>query len=285
MLGFVVGLGLNQFNSIDRENKNLHYLPIGQKEYYDDFFAGLGECQNNYNPLIKGLIVNHHLLAGNLVAKGLCSIATNKKITVILLSPNHFNHGQSTAVSSPSSWLTPYGELQADKNLIGKLVSARVISIDGKPFKDEHGVYNIVPFIKRVLPEAKVVPIIIKDRISQDEKNNLVKALRANLPGNSIIISSLDFSHYLTSAQADKEDDKTLKIIGGLDYKGAANLNSQNQPDNVDSKPVLEIMLTLMSGEEAGFKLIGHSNSAKITGDLESRETTSYIIGDFNVLK
>lgn len=286
LLGLIVGFCLGKVISGQEEIRNFHYLTITKKSYYDDFFFGAGNCQNNFNPATKGLIVNHHLLAGDLIAQGLCSVATNKKITVILLSPNHFDHGNGIAISSLSPWETPYGQLDINKGLIEKFVKTGAVIAEEKPFEEEHGVYNIIPFVKKVLPNAQVVPIIIKDRLTQEEKDKLNKSLVDNIPSDSIVIASLDFSHYLTSDEANIKDKETLLVLSRVDSRGVGELNIRKQPDNVDSKILLEIFLALMAKVEAkNFKLINHSNSAKLVGDTGLKETTSYIVGSFNMLK
>ncbi len=283
LAGFVFGFKLSQQqNKKEVTQNNYHYSPITQKKYFDDFFSTAKSCENNYDNSIKGLVVNHHFLAGNFIAQGLCSIATDKKITVILLSPNHFNHG-SSVITSNYDWYTPYGVLPADKNLIQKLSENKSVSIEENPFEFEHGIYNITPFIKHSLPNATIVPIAIEDNISQEKKELLINSIQNNLPVNSIIIASLDFSHYLTSDEADKNDNQTLSIINNLDLKNIKNLNANNQPNNVDSKPGFEIFLNLMSLQKANnFNLLAHSNSAKLINDLSIKETTSYIVGYFS---
>jgi AmmeMemoRadiSam system protein B len=284
LAGFILGLKSNQTptDSQPATTVNLHYPPFTQTQYFDDFFAFAGPCQNNYNDQIKGLIVNHHLLAGNFIAKGLCSVATTKKLTVILLSPNHFNHG-GPAITSDYDWYTPYGIIPANQELIKKLTANNAITIEETPFIDEHGVYNITPFIKSSLPDATIVPIAVEDNISDAQKTLLINSIEKNLPADAIIIASLDFSHYLTSAEADKNDNETLEVINNFDFVNLKNLNPGNKPDNVDSKPAFEIFLTLMSFQRAkNFQLLAHSNSAKMIGDLTLPETTSYIVGNFS---
>lgn len=258
-----------------------HYSPITQKDYFENFFASVGDCENNYNSSIKGLIVNHHLLASKFIAQGICQIASHKKITIVLISPNHFNHGDSIVVSN-YDWHTPYGILRADTEIIKKLAKSKIISIDENPFEYEHGIYNITPFIKKAIPNATIIPILIKDNVSPEKKEALIKLLKENFSKDAIIVASLDFSHYLTSDEADKMDIQTLEIINKLDFNKIKDLNPNGNPDNIDSKPTLEILLNLMSENVANnFELLAHSNSAKLIGNLDLKETTSYIVGYF----
>ncbi|MFA6918512.1 MAG: AmmeMemoRadiSam system protein B [Patescibacteria group bacterium] len=284
IIGFLFGIYLAQINSKKevKLNNNFHYSEINQKDFYDNYFAQAGDCQDNYNENIKGVVVNHHLLAGKFMARAFCAVATDKAMTVVIISPNHFMIGRGQATLSAYDFKTPYGILEPDKKLIQKMSDMGIANIDERPFEREHGIYNLMPFIKKAMPNARIVPIIIKDNISEENKNKLVQFLSEGLPKNSLIVASLDFSHYLTSDSADVNDVKTLEVIKNLDYNGVSNLNKNNQPDNVDSKPTLEMFLRLMTLARAdNFTLLDNSNSAKLIGDLNIRETTSYIVGYF----
>lgn len=284
IVGFSFGYYLSPRKSLESlPNDNYHYPAMMEREYYDSFFASITNCKENYKSTIKGLIVNHHLLAGKFVAQGLCSVATDKPLTIILISPNHFNRGVA-AITSAYDWQTPYGSVKADIKLINNLVQDQAVVINETPFELEHGVYNILPFIKRTLPNARIVPVMVKDNISDTDKLKLIKTIQENIDGPAVIIASLDFSHYLTSDEADKADAETLGVISSLDLIKVKDLDRNNKPDNVDSKPGLEIFLNLMSAEQArDFQLLAHSNSAKLIGDLNIKETTSYIVGNFSI--
>jgi len=283
--GFIAGYFLAQridVNNVVKNEINLHHLSITQQEYYDDFFAGDIDCQNNYDESIKGLIVNHHLLAGNFIAQTLCRAATDRQITVVLLSPNHFNNGNGQIIASLFDWQTPSGSLRADKALASLLVKKKIAIAEEAPFNFEHGIYNIIPFIKKTIPNAKIIPIIVKDSVLPGEKDSLINFLGRELPPDSLIVASLDFSHYLTSDEADKFDEQTLTAINKLDLEGLKSLNLNARPDNVDSKAVLEIFLSAMRQRQAvNFELVAHSNSVKLIGDPSLKETTSYIDGAF----
>jgi MEMO1 family protein len=286
LAGFGVGYFFAQMADVRsgaQQENNFHYLPVVQKDYYDDFFDPAMVCQNNYSQAVRGLIVNHHLLAGKFIAQAFCRVATDQKITVILLSPNHFSHGDGHIIISALDWQTPNGILPSASLLVSDLATRKIAVIDEVPFGFEHGVYNIIPFIKKTIPNAEIIPIIIKEAISPAEKDSLKNFLSDNLPANSLIIASLDFSHYLPSAEADAADGETLAVINRLNLSGLDNLNPDNHPDNIDSKAVLEIFLSVMRQQQAkNFELLAHSNSAKLIGDTSLTETTSYIVGLFS---
>src|SRR5680860_352215 len=254
---------------------NFHYSFFNQAEFYDKAFEDLEPLENTEDD-IKGIIVNHHLLAPNLIAEALNAVSSKKAVTVVLISPNHFFAGRGQVVSSLYDWQTPYGILESDKDLIEKMQDVSLLNVEEWPFEKEHVISNIVAFIKKTLPNAKIVPLIVKDTFSIEAGNDFVEKLEKILPEDSLIIASLDFSHYLPSSAADFHDEKSLAVIENFDYEGTKFLD-------VDSKPTLRILLKYLDIRNASsFHLLGHSNSAKILKDENIFETTSYLTGLFS---
>lgn len=254
---------------------NLHYSYFSQKDFFDDAFNN-ANCKTNTEKNIKGLVVPHHLLASKLIACAFLSLSSENPKTIVLISPNHFFSGKGQITSSAYDWQTPYGILESDKNLIKQLQNSQILSIDETPFEKEHGISGIVPFIKNVFPDSKIIPIIVKDNLSEEKGDIFTKNLLKILPPDSLIIASLDFSHYLPSNAADFHDAKSLSVMENFDYDGIKFMD-------VDSKPTTRIFLKYLdlSGAKK-INLIDNSNSAKILNDKTISETTSYITGFYS---
>lgn len=281
------------------ESSNLHYSFFSQREFYDkafdayvridknqfdayaiidkNQFENLGNSGTKTDKNIRGVVVNHHLLAPDLIAETFNIISSEKPITVALISPNHFFAGRGQIISSLYDWKTPYGVLESDKNLIRKLEDANLLNVEESPFEKEHGISNLVAFIKKTLPSAKIVPLIVKDTFSFRAGDVFAENLNKILPQDSLIIASLDFSHFLPSNAADFHDAKSLAVITNFDYEAIKFLD-------VDSKPSLRIFLKYLDLKDAKeFTLLKNSNSAKILEDEKISETTSYITGFFSL--
>jgi len=251
-----------------------HYSAFSDKNFFDKAFEKAKPTQNIEGE-IKGVLVNHHLLAPDLIAEAFNAAADDRPKTVILISPNHFFAGRGQVISSEYDWQTPYGVLEADHDFVLKLKQTGTVNIDEAPFEKEHGISNIVAFIKKKMPEAKFVPLIIKDTASAKEIDSLVSALEKILPDDALIAASFDFSHYLPSDTADFHDEKSLPILDSLNYESA-------DPLDIDSRPGLEIFLKIIKARGAkSFSLSSHTNSAKVLNDKNIFETTSYITGVF----
>lgn len=234
--------------------------------------------KNNGNRFdIIGGIVNHHLLAAELIQKLFCTTASNNVRRVILLAPNHFGLGGGWAISGKNDWQTVAGSVPADSNALDGLLEKRLVSIDDRVFSQEHGIGNLLPAVKNYFPNAAIIPIIVKNSMPVEQQEKLAAGLAEISDNQTIVIASLDFSHDLSLAEANRRDAETLPILTDLNYNQISGLNQTSEAANVDSQSVLGIFLRLMARQQATqFELLGHSNSAIVSGQMDLASTTSY---------
>jgi len=253
-----------------------HHSFFSRKDFFDAAFAKAALEKKADAGLAKGIVVPHHLLASELIAQAFAAAASEKTQTIVLISPNHFSNGRGQAISSLYDWQTPYGILEADKKIINDLRAGGFAEIDETPFENEHGISNLVGFAKKAFPNARIVPLIVKDALSADEGDALAGRIRDILPDDALVVASLDFSHYLPVWAADFHDAKSRAVLSGFDYQGI-------DSTDVDSKPALRVFLKYLDAAGArNFALLGNSNSAKILDDDRIAETTSYIAGIYS---
>ncbi len=252
--------------------QGVHYSYFRTATIFDEALVSAGTVAPIKN--ISGLLVNHHLLASHFIAEAFFTAREEDPKVVLLLSPNHFDNGKGKVITSLYDWQTPYGLLPVDAKLIAKLQAEGLVSVEEYPFEYEHGISGITPFIKKVFPDAKVVPLIFKESLSVEEATTLADNIAQFLPEDTLIVGSFDFAHYMTSDQADQEDEESLAAIGAYNYNALSDLA-------IDSHPGLGFLLKLMELEGTHFTLLQHSNAAKLIGDPELSDTTSYIVGYF----
>lgn len=255
----------------------LHYSAFPQKTFFEQATANIPSPAAQAPTKIKGLVVPHHLLAAPSIAEAFQTIASDEPITVVLLSPNHFHVGHGQITSSLFDWQTPYGTLEANQVLIQQLEQKQLVTIDEQPFEKEHGISNLVAFIKQTLPNASIVPIIIKDTLSSKTADTFIQGITTELPNNTLWIASIDFSHYLPKSVADFHDATSLAVLKNLDVDAAKILE-------IDSRPGLRIFLQAMKANGAQqFHLFRHSNAADLINDPDLQETTSHFTGAFSL--
>ena len=166
------------------------------------------------------IVLPHHLLASSLIYKGILSLdIKDSKSTIIILSPNHSNTSNCPISFSSSSWTTPYGDIKVNQNIQNKISNQKELCEDNNAFKSEHGVATILPYLKFQYPDIDIVPLIFNKNIPLSSLDALSTKISEVLKDENVfLVSSLDFSHNLTSNQSAIKDSETKSFIKARDY-------------------------------------------------------------------
>lgn len=189
-------------------------------------------------------VVPHHLLAESLIEKFFDYILSQgEPETIILLSPDHFNAGGSEFITEPSPAI-----------------------------KLDHGITNLIPFVQKYFPDSSVKPFIIPQGVSLEKAEQFAISLDSQSSLSTIVIASVDFSHYLPPSAAEFHDVKSIRTLVNFEKESFENIE-------VDSWQALYIarLFAKLRGKESP-KIIAHKNSYDFfePEEKENEENTSY---------
>ncbi len=261
-------------SNMDRARRNsltaaiYQYAAPWDKNLYDKFYASAKII--DHIGVVKGGIVPHHLLAGDIDATFFNYIVWQQPSIIVLLSPNHFSNGRSKVIASARDWQTVYGVLSSANKIITQLADSGALTIDEVAIKEEHGLYSLMPFIKKSLPNTTVIPIMLKDKTDKKTLDNLVEQIYKLAPSDAVIVASIDFSHYKTKKEAVISDAVSREAIKNFDFKALNWLE-------IDSTSSLYVLLKLLEKAEA--KQIAYDIQSDSTNYLHNpnpKETVSY---------
>ena len=168
-------------------------------------------------------------------------------------------------------WETAFGVVRTNKELTSRLLTDLSLDENLEAFKREHSIGAIIPFIKYYYPKAQILPILISSYAREADAQRLSQWLGSNLDEESLIVFSMDFSHYLEYSQAQANDQITKGLILGKNIGRIAELNN----DYVDSPIGLAACLLLAQDRGLETKIIYQANSADYIKPTPI-ETTSY---------
>ncbi|HLC69497.1 MAG TPA: AmmeMemoRadiSam system protein B [Patescibacteria group bacterium] len=242
---------------------------------YNEFFDFAKKPNALEGEIISG-VVPHHLVAGHYVAGFFDSVKSLDPEVVVVVGPNHGQRGGDNIVSSYLNWNTPYGELKTETKLLTKLEKDGLVKIKPEIMEGEHSVSSLVPFIKKIWKDAKVVPVILKNNATAEDLEKLAIRLKDELGKDSLLLASVDFSHYLTLEPANFHDELSLAVLNSGDIPRVRKLE-------VDSPNSLYLLLRYneLKGSKK-FQLFSHTNSATILQNRNLKETTSHVIAGFS---
>jgi hypothetical protein len=222
---------------------------------------------------VKGIISTHHTLASVLIHDLFISIKDNQYDSVVIIGPDHNSREGLKIITSDAGWSTPFGTLELNESYHRKLLEHPYMTVDNAIMKNEHSSGAIIPYVKYYLPDATINTIAIPATLNLKESEELGVFLSEMIDTeNTLLIASLDFSHYLTVPEAYRMDEITLKAIQEKNYRKIMGFTN----DNVDSPQTLIAFLTYMG--EIGCSqeiLLDHKNSYDLV-PADYYSTTSY---------
>lgn len=223
---------------------------------------------------IAGGVTPHHLLAADMIAAFFRDLSAEPPDTIVVIGPNHKRIGFGGLHTSSSDWGTPFGRLEANRELVKRLSDEFNIASNDQLMQEEHSISSLIPYIGYYMPDVRVVPLLLHGNYPAADALRLGRYLGglAKDSGDIAIIASVDFSHYLGAEEAENMDNITWDAIKRRDIQAISKMSN----DNLDSPPSMITLLGAMDeAGAAGPEASGHSNSFKITGG-GADYTTSY---------
>jgi len=261
---------------VNNEAEVLLTSPYIQLALYEEAFASALATEAEKQIVLAG-ITSHHFLAKSFIAEFFQGIDNQNIKQIILISPDHFNytiHEQTLAYSTPLNWQTPFSVLYSDQNFIEKLSQESLITLSNTAFRNEHGIYTLIPFIKHSFPKATILPLILNPKKNDSDFFNFGQIIKQELDSTAtLLIVSSDFSHNLSLEKTQQAD---LQSIEALKQLSLDNLDLVN----CDCHGCLAFLLGYLADENYQFELVDNKSSADFSE--ETQETvTSYVGGYF----
>jgi AmmeMemoRadiSam system protein B len=224
-----------------------------------------------------GGVVPHHLVASSFLAEffALLSERSVRPKAILLMAPNHFEKGEATIQTTDVTWDTPFGVVESDPELLQAVLRGGA-TLSPNTFIEEHGVYNILPYIAHFLPDTRVVPVVFRYQMSTLEREQLVESVMSLIrTGEVFVVSSIDFSHYLSQEEAEMKDEETLEALHQYDMNRIARYGS----DHLDSPGSLLTLLRIGQELEAtDITVLRHGNSADSIRGRNSSTTSHFTL-------
>ena len=253
--------------------------------YFSSTLEIFASDPDNKQGIVSG-VVPHHLLAEEIIEDFFQHISSQKKIdTIILLSPDHFHSGTFNDVNAfitldweSGSKKEEFDNIKIDSLLGKRLADENKMVLNSSAIIYDHGITNLIPYIKKYFPGTRFLPILIPIDITKEQMEHLVKTIDKETPAQTIIIASVDFSHYLPPRAAGFHDKKSIRVL--LNFE-------EDNFDNIEVdcwQALYAARLFAKLRNKTAFHIIAHKNSVDFS-KLYSEITTSYFSVTFGEKK
>ncbi|OGC47630.1 AmmeMemoRadiSam system protein B [candidate division WWE3 bacterium RIFCSPHIGHO2_01_FULL_42_13] len=242
-------------------------------ENKEDYEVSFSKVSNLTKEQVLAGITSHHFLAKDLIANFFLGINPEGIENVFIVGPDHYsalNGSEIYAATTRLNWETPYGRYKPNARVISALLGIEGFGENDLVFRREHSIYTLVPFAKKAFPNAKIIPIVLKN--SKDYQMFYDLGGRA-FRKNSLLIASIDFSHVATEETAYQNDLESIRALVSADLENLGSIEA-------DCRQCVAFLYGFLSGTPSRFKLIENKDSSDY-GSTEENNLTSYVSGYF----
>jgi AmmeMemoRadiSam system protein B len=178
---------------------------------------------------------------------------------VVLLGPSHRVAFRGMALPGADAFATPLGPVAVDTAAVAGCLDVPATMIDDRPHAHEHSLEVQLPFLRTVVPQASLVPVVVGDADPAE-----VAALLERFwddPATVVVIST-DLSHYHGYDEAQRLDRRTAAAIVAARPADIGDL------DACGSRPLRGLLRTV-AGRHLHVEQLDLRNSGDTAGDRD----------------
>lgn len=223
---------------------------------------------------VSGVSVPHHMLAADLIARGIWAASSGRYTRVVILSPDHFRKLATPFGVTTGALDSVIGRSGSDAELSTALLGSAPLFSDIGTADGEHGVHSVVPFVHAVFPDVPIVAVTAAVGATPAEWRRAAELIGGLIGPETLVVQSTDYSHHLMQETAVLRDQETLAAIATRDPEAVVDLN---QPAHFDSAAAQYVQAWLQRYRyDAVPVVVANRNSAQYVAVRGG--TTSYVV-------
>jgi hypothetical protein len=245
------------------------------RQSIDAYLAAGG--QKRVQGRVVAIVTPHagHMYSGSVAgaAWSLAARLTPRPTTVVMIGPSHYYPMSKPSIWPQGAYDSPLGAVKIDKDLAASLSRKIEAGFRRQVHQREHCLEVQIPFIRRALPQARLVAILT-GQPDLPRAREMGKALAKALSGRqALIVVSTDLSHFHNQDQAQILDGRVAQRVEALDPAGLVRLSALGKAEVCGLQA---LAITMFAAKEMGADkgvVLDMATSARATGD------TSKVVG------
>jgi AmmeMemoRadiSam system protein B len=188
--------------------------------------------------------------------------------TVVVIGSSHKRGFRGISVYAQGKFRTPLGGLEIDEEFSHRLLGKQEnIFYDPLAFAQEHSVEAQLPFLQKVAPGAKIVPVMTGD-CSWEDCRNFAALLKQAIAKRQdvLLVASSDMCHSYDWQETEMTDTLTLAYLQAMNPEALYNGLQEGKIQLCGGFGVVTAMLAAQDTGHAHLKVLKYANSAQVTG-------------------
>ena len=190
----------------------------------------------------------------------------------VLVGPSHFTAFEGVAVYPGAAFDSPLGLAAVDSRGVESLASAAVVRRRDAPHGREHSLEMQIPFLRRLLPEVPIVPLLMGFQ-RRDTIVALAEALVASFADRRVLlVASTDLSHYFDADTAASLDGRVEALVAAFDPDGLLGLleeypeHERGRSVGCGAGPAVAVMRAARRLGATDARVLKYAHSGEISG-------------------
>jgi AmmeMemoRadiSam system protein B len=192
----------------------------------------------------------------------------------LLVGPSHYVAFDGVALYPSGVFECPLGPAVIDEPLAAELISSSsVIRPLPTAHTREHSLEMQLPFLKRVLPDLPIVPLLIGYQTADTIEQLAAALAHVSTTKRLLLVASSDLSHYFDAATAARLDKRVQDCVAAFDTVRLLALFEQ-YPEGERGRYVAcgggAIIAVMMAAKARGAKaarMLNYAHSGDVSGD------------------
>jgi len=204
--------------------------------------------------------------AYNAAARGTYDVA-------VLVGPSHFVAFDGVALYPDGAFACPLGPAVIDEIVAASIAHAPIVRPLPSAHAREHSLEMQLPFLKRVLPDLPIVPLLMglqRREVIDQLAEALVNGLQGRRP---LLIASTDLSHYFDAATAARLDAEVGACVAAFDADRLLAL-FETYPEGERGRhvgcgigPAISVMKAARALGAREARVLRYAHSGQVSGD------------------
>ncbi len=189
----------------------------------------------------------------------------------VLVGPSHYVAFDGVAIYERGAFETPFGPVPVSEHYASAISTAsRQVKAHPAAHVREHSLEMQLPFLKRVLPDISIVPLVM-GRQRRETAYELGQAIAAAISGRrAVIVASTDLSHYHNASTAATLDGKVIQQVLRFDPDGLMTLLEAHPDHACGGGPTVSVMLAAAALGAKDACVLKYGDSGDVSGDKDA---------------
>ncbi len=191
----------------------------------------------------------------------------------LVVGPSHYVGFNGFAVWPDGAFETPLGLAPVDGGVAATVLKSPLAQDLPRAHEREHSLEMQLPFLRRLLPEVAIVPIVIGYQV-RDTIEALAEALtEAGRSRRALLVASTDLSHYFDATTAASLDARVQAHVNNFDPDGLLGLFEQYEESErgryvaCGGGAAIAVMRAARNLGAARGRVLKYAHSGEISGD------------------